>query len=80
MGLKLNYDYGQTPLSEDEILGLQTISTQAALEWVRSKKPATAVILSEGMIIGVHKSMFSEVWSWAGIIRRSQKKLELMYP
>lgn len=92
--MDFNYLFGQIPLSEEEIIGLRikTIGTQAdldqhekqnihsALQWLRSKKPATAVILTDGMIIGVHKRMFSEVWSWAGIFRRGQKKVGVDVP
>ena len=89
MGLNLEYINGQTPLDEDEKDGLliQTISTRAeldefeqqnieeAFQWVlgRSFKPES--IFTENFIKNLHKRMYNNVWSWAGVFRKSDKNL-----
>ena len=89
MGLNLEYINGQTPLDEDEKDGLliQTISTRAeldefeqqnieeAFQWVlgRSFKPES--IFTEYFIKNLHKRMYNNVWSWAGVFRKTNKNL-----
>jgi len=89
MGLEFKYDYGQTPLDENEKVGLKllTISTQAelneheqrniemAVEWSLNKKFKQEQILSEAFIKKLHKKMFSDVWQWAGEFRKSEKNI-----
>jgi Fic-DOC domain mobile mystery protein B len=89
MGLNIEYIKGQTPIDEDEKEGLliKTISTrgeldefeqaniQQAIEWTLKNKFTKDEILSEEFILLVHKKMFSEVWEWAGTIRKSNKNI-----
>ncbi|CAN5362412.1 mobile mystery protein B [soil metagenome] len=89
MGLVLQYDYGQTPLSEEEKEGLLicTITTQEelneheqlnieqAIEWIINQRLKKETILSEGFIKRLHKKMFGNVWSWAGEFRKSEKNI-----
>lgn len=90
MGLKIEYKKGQTPLSEDEIEGLliPTITThgeldefeqqniEKAVEWyLHRRKFKAEQILTEKLILDVHKKMFNGVWSWAGEIRKSEKTI-----
>lgn len=89
MGLKLKYDYGQTPLDEDEKEGLRIkiISTQGelnefeqlniekAIKWVINIKLDDSQILNEKFIRTVHHRMYSEVWNWAGQFRKSEKNI-----
>ena len=89
MGLSLSYDYGQTPISEEEIkeLLIKTISTKAqldefeqknieiAVEWTMKQKFNIDKVLSIDFIQEVHKRMFAEVWGWAGTFRKSNKNI-----
>ena len=89
MGLKLEYEDGQTPLTEEEKDGLKikTITThgeldeheqrniEKAIEWTIHNKFSTNQILSEEFIRELHRKMFSEVWSWAGSFRQSEKNI-----
>ena len=89
MGLKLEYEDGQTPLSEEEKDGLKikTIQTHSeldeheqrnierAIEWTIHSKFSAQRILSERFIKELHKKMFSDVWSWAGTFRQSEKNI-----
>ena len=88
MGLDLDYITGQTPLDEDEKEGLLigTISTRAelnefeqanivdAVEWTLRNRFTKEQILTEEFLLLVHRKMFSEVWEWAGTIRKSNKR------
>jgi Fic-DOC domain mobile mystery protein B len=89
MGLNLVYINGQTQLEEDEKVGLliETIATRAeldefeqqnieeAIQWVlgRNFKPET--IFTESFIRNLHKRMYKNVWSWAGVFRKTDKNL-----
>ena len=89
MGLNLGYADGQTPLSEAEKHGLKikTITThgeldeheqrniEKAIEWTIHNNPSAKQILSEQFIEDLHRKMFSDVWEWAGIFRRSEKNI-----
>lgn len=89
MGLILEYDYGQTPLSEEEKEGLliKTISTheelneheqlniEQAIEWLMNHRLKKEKVLSEDFIKMLHKKMFGSVWSWAGEFRKSEKNI-----
>jgi len=89
MGLELDYIDGQTPIDEDEKKGLKikTISTRGELDefeqkniekaiaWTIRKKFSIEEILSENFILEVHKQMFGVVWTWAGIIRKTNKNI-----
>ncbi|MBE9490729.1 MAG: mobile mystery protein B [Bacteroidetes bacterium] len=90
MGLKIEYENGQTPLSEEEMDGLliPTITTreeldefeqqniEKALEWyLYRRKFKVDKILAEDFIHQVHVKMFGDVWSWAGQFRTSEKTI-----
>lgn len=89
MGLKLEYEEGQTPLNEEEKRGLKikTITTHGELDeheqrniekavaWTIGKKFSSQKILTEQFILQLHKKMFSEVWEWAGSFRLSEKNI-----
>ena len=89
MGLSLEYEYGQTPLSEEEKEGLliKTISTkkeldefeqlniEKAIEWTIHTKFKKDRILSEKFIKDLHKKMYGDVWKWAGEFRKSEKNI-----
>ena len=93
MGLELQYDEGQTPLSEEEKEGLllKTITTQSeldeqeqlniekAIEWTIKSKFKKDKILTEEFIKTLHKKMLGNMWSWAGKFRRSEKNLGVKY-
>ncbi len=85
---------GQTALSEEEMEGLliPTITTreeldefeqlniQKAVEWyLIGRKFKADKILTEDFIIGVHKKMLSDVWSWAGQFRHSEKTIGILW-
>ncbi len=89
MGLKIKYTAGQTPLNEDEQEGLKikSITTQQeldefeqlniekALQWTLSVHLKQEKIMTEKFIKDLHKKMYSEVWSWAGDFRKSDKNI-----
>ena len=89
MGLELNYENGQTPISEEEKEGLliKTISTKGELDEFEQKNNEDAVawtfkrkfkldeILTEKFICDVHKRMFNDVWGWAGKFRKTNKNI-----
>jgi len=89
VGLNLQYNKGQTPISEDEkedIL-LPTISTRGeldefeqaniekAIEWSIKNSFSIDEILTIDFVKELHKKMFCEVWNWAGKFRRSNKNI-----
>jgi len=89
MGLDLDYYAGQTPLNEAECEGLKitTISTKGeldefeqkyieqAIQWTIGKKIKIDLLLSEQFIKSLHKRMYSGVWKWAGVFRKSEKNI-----
>lgn len=89
MGLELDYEDGQTPLSEEEKDGLliktitihgeldehEQLNIEKAIEWTIKTKFKKDQILTEEFIKVLHKKMFGNVWSWAGEFRRSEKNI-----
>ena len=89
MGIDFEYISGQTPLDEDEKEGLliesissrgeldefEQLNIEKAIEWSISSKFVEKIILTEGFVKTLHKQMFSEVWSWAGQFRKSNKNI-----
>lgn len=89
MGLKLEYNDGQTPLSEEEKEGLRVksittheelneheqLNIEKAIIWTLQKRFKTSEILTENFIKKLHKKMFGDVWKWAGEFRRSEKNI-----
>ena len=89
MGLKLEYNEGQTLLGDEDKKGikLKSISTQTeldkfehlniekAVEWLMRVKLKPEKILTEKFIIDLHKKMFGDVWKWAGDFRTSDTNI-----
>jgi len=89
MGLNIDYIYGQTPLTEEELEGLliKTISTrgeldefeqqniETAIEWSLKQKYGFGKVLSTDFITDVHRRMYNRVWKWAGSFRDSNKNI-----
>ena len=89
MGLNINYIEGQTPLSEDEQVGLKisSITTreeldefeqhniEKAIQWTFGKKLKAEQLFSEKFIKDLHKRMYGDVWKWAGTFRTSEKNI-----
>lgn len=87
MGLNLEYSAGQTPIDEDEKVGLKikSISTmeeldqfeqqniEEAIAWAIGRSFTPDQILKVEFIQSVHKRMFKNVWKWAGDFRTSEK-------
>ena len=89
MGLILEYEDGQTPLTEDEKEGLliKTITTieelneheqlniEKAIAWTLRSRFKKDNILSEKFIKELHRKMLGNVWSWAGKFRKSERNI-----
>ncbi|MEI8280757.1 MAG: mobile mystery protein B [Bacteroidota bacterium] len=89
--IELKYDDGQTPLEEEEKDGLlpTAVTTKGeldeveqrniedAIRWTmqRRKKFKKEEILTEAFVMELHKTMFGEVWKWAGEFRKTDKNL-----
>lgn len=89
MGLDLDYNNRQTPISEEEkedIL-IPTISTRGeldefeqaniekAVEWSMKSRFSINEVLSIAFTKELHQRMFSEVWKWAGSFRKTNKNI-----
>lgn len=89
MGLDFAYIDGQTPLEDDEKVGLliQTIVTreeldefeqqniEEAMQWVLTRSLNAKTIFTEKFVRRLHKHMFGNVWAWAGSFRKTNKNL-----
>jgi len=89
MGLKLEYQDGQTPIDESEKAGLliksitiqreldefEQLNIEKAVEWIIHSKLNQDIILSEKFIKKIHKKMFGDIWQWAGKFRKSEKNI-----
>ena len=85
--IKFKYPKGSTPLDPNEINGLipDYITTQEELNSLEKGNISKAIKWSEGkkhknlfemdFIFNLHKRMFSEVWTWAGTQRTSDKSI-----
>lgn len=93
MGLNLEYTEGQTPIDEDEKVGLKikSISTmeeldqfeqqniEEAVSWFYGRSFKVEEVLTVEFIQSIHKRMFKNVWRWAGEFRTSEKNLGVPY-
>ncbi len=94
MGLSLQYGHGQTPIDEEEKIGLliPTVTTQGELNefeqknienavlWLSNRRAIKAeTLFSVGFVQQLHKQMFGKVWRWAGSFRQSQKNIGVDY-
>lgn len=89
MGLEFRYIEGQTPLDDDEKEGLlissvttrgeldefEQLNIEKAIQWSLGKNWKSGYILSESFIKELHKRMFSDVWQWAGVFRKTNKNI-----
>ena len=83
----LEYPEGATPIDSDEAEGLLLthITTRGeldrweqdniieALTWLERTKPTD--ILNEQFVKDLHRRMYTNVWKWAGHLRRSDKNI-----
>ncbi len=93
MGLDLKYDYGQTPLDEEEKEGIliKSVTTRAELDeleqlniekavlWILDHKLSKEAVLTEDFIRSLHKRMLGDVWEWAGDFRKSEKNIGVFW-
>ncbi len=93
MGLNLEYTEGQTPIDEDEKVGLKikAISTmeeldqfeqqniEEAISWCYGRSFQVEEVLTVEFVQSIHKRMFKNVWRWAGEFRTSEKNLGVSY-
>ena len=84
---KMDYPEGATPLDPDELEGLkfkhvttrgqldhlEQANIQNGLRWLSRRKNVD--ILNEAFIRQLHKNLFSEVWTWAGVFRTTEKNI-----
>ena len=89
MGLNLNYTFGQTSLDEEgkEGLKIPSVSTKSeldeyeqknieqAIQWTLGRKIKVEKLLSEQFVKSLHYRMYSDVWKWAGMFRKSEKNI-----
>lgn len=89
MGLAFGYTDGQTPLDEEEKEGLliPTIATRGeldefeqqnieqAVQWSLGRSFIPAAVFTEEFVRLVHKRMYGNIWSWAGVFRNSNKNI-----
>lgn len=89
MGLDNGYTFAQTPLDEDERVGLKSSSVstrweldqleqlniEKAIEWTIHRNFNTDQILTKEFIKKLHHRMMGDVWEWAGTFRKSNKNL-----
>lgn len=85
--MELEYPEGATPLDRSEAEGLKLphIATRGQLNQLEQENILEAQakyfarkrqnILSEGFLLRLHKSMFGNVWKWAGRYRTSEKNI-----
>ncbi|NQU35589.1 MAG: mobile mystery protein B, partial [Bacteroidetes bacterium] len=93
MELELNYQDGQTPIDFDEKVGLliKSVTTQGeldeleqlniekAVEWIFNTNLNQKIILTEKFIKQLHYKMFSDIWKWAGVFRKSEKNIGVIW-
>ncbi len=84
------YPEGATPLDYEESKGLLLthITTQGELDFWEAQNINQAMLwadklkhkdlLNTDFICKLHKKMFSEVWRWAGIFRKSEKNIGVL--
>ena len=93
MGLDLEYQNGQTPLDEEEKVGLRIglITTRGELDeyeqqnieiayqWVLDRNFKPDDVFTEDFICSIHKRMYGEVWAWAGAFRKTNKNIGIEF-
>ncbi len=83
------YTDGQTPLDEEEKVGLliPTITTRGELDefeqqniedavlWILNRNFSPAQVFSADFVRNLHQRMYGHVWAWAGEFRKSDKNI-----
>lgn len=83
----IEYSDGATPLDPDELEGLKFshVATRGELDhleaanisqgfmWLNRKR--NPQILTDTFVREFHKQLFGEVWSWAGVYRKTEKNI-----
>jgi Fic-DOC domain mobile mystery protein B len=89
MGLNLEYLEGQTPIDEEEKLGLKVPivsikreldefeqkNIEDAMMWSLNNRWEARSVFSTDFLKKVHRQMFNQVWSWAGQYRMTNKNI-----
>jgi Fic-DOC domain mobile mystery protein B len=89
MGLTWEFTGGETLLDADEIEGLRVplITTRTELDeheqeniqrarvWLARQQPSVNELLTEVFVKRLHQEMYSEVWKWAGVFRKTEKDI-----
>lgn len=89
MGLRLTYLPGETVLDADEMEGIliptisrrdeldefEQLNIQHAIAWSLEKNFTVESLFSVQWLTLIHKKMFGEVWSWAGVFRHTNKNI-----
>ena len=78
---------GHTPLGDDDVLGLKLsyVTTRGDLNEAEQENilraltsrraPSVEVLLNDQYLRDLHRSMFGDVWAWAGMYRRSETNI-----
>ena len=83
----MEYPEGATPLDPDELGGLkfkhittrgeldelEQANIQDGLRWLSRRRRKD--VLTDGFCIELHRQLFGQVWSWAGVFRRTGKNI-----
>ena len=91
--MQYNYIVGQTPLDEEEKLGLiPSLITRSDLDkweqeniiearkWLVNQSILSKYdIFREAFLLTLHQRMFKHVWKWAGSLRKSNKNIGVEY-
>lgn len=88
MEFVIRYGDGQTPIAEEERVGLklpvttmdeldavEQLNIEKALGWLIGRRMKPEQVLSEVFLRKLHRLMFNEVWRWAGKLRQSEKNI-----
>jgi fido (protein-threonine AMPylation protein) len=89
MGLNLEYINGQTPIDEEEKVGLliTTVVTRSeldefeqqnieeAIRWLIGQSFKAHVVFTEQFVRKLHQRMYGNVWGWAGQFRKTDKNI-----
>jgi len=87
--MQYQYIIGQTPIDEDEKLGLipalitrtdldksEQENITEARKWFLNKNILSKYdIFKEDFLLNLHQRMFKHVWKWAGKFRKSNKNI-----
>jgi Fic-DOC domain mobile mystery protein B len=89
MGLDFELADGQTPLDDEEKDGLlissitthseldefEQLNIEKAIKWSLTRKFRKDELLTEKFVKQIHKKMYSDVWTWAGEFRKTDKNI-----